>query len=253
MDPVSLGIFLTAAFLGGLTAGLSGFAMGLVVSGIWLHLITPSQTALLIALCGLVTQGSGIWRVRHAIKWQEVLPFIVGSAMGVAIGALLLTTIHQNSVRLTIGVLLIAFSLYNLLRPKIAVPEAGTPVAVGLGFANGVIGGLTGLGGIAMAVWSQLRAGNKDAQRAVFQPVMFATFLMSAIAFGFVGAYTVETMKLYALVLPALIAGIGCGIWLYGKLDDVAFRRVVLVLLFGSGLSLVVPAVLRVFHLLSGS
>lgn len=250
MDSTSLGLFLIAAFAGGLTAGLSGFAMGLVVSGIWLHLITPGQTALLIALCGLVTQGSGIWRVRHAIKWAAVVPFIVGSAVGVAIGTLLLTTIDPNSVRLTIGVLLIAFSVYNLLRPKIAVPEASTPVALSVGLANGVIGGLTGLGGIAMAVWSQLRGGNKDAQRAIFQPVMFATFLMSAIAFGFVGAYTVKTMKLYALVLPVLIAGIGCGIWLYGKLDDVAFRRVVLVLLLASGLSLVVPAMLRAVHLL---
>ena len=250
MDFTSLALFLIAAFIGGLTSGLSGFAMGLVVSGVWLHLITPSQNALLIALCGLVTQGSGIWRVRHAIKWQAVLPFIVGSGVGVAIGTLLLTTIDQNSVRLTIGVLLIVFSLYNLLRPKIAVPEAGTPVAVGVGVANGVIGGLTGLGGIAMAVWSQLRGGNKDAQRAIFQPVMFATFLMSAIAFGFVGSYTRETMTLYALALPALIAGIGCGIWLYGKLDDAAFRRVVLVLLFASGLSLVVPAVLRAAHLM---
>ena len=65
MDSVSLGLFLLAAFLGGLTSGLSGFAMGLVVSGIWLHLITPGQNALLIVLCGLVTQGAGIWRVRH--------------------------------------------------------------------------------------------------------------------------------------------------------------------------------------------
>ena len=217
--------------------------MGLVVSGVWLHLITPGQNALLIVLCGLVTQGSGIWRVRHAIRWQAVWPFIVGSGVGVAIGTLLLTTIDQNSVRLTIGALLILFSVYSLARPKIAVPEGGTPAEVGVGIVNGTIGGLTGLGGIAMTVWSQLRGGNKDAQRAIFQPVMFATFLMSAISFGFVGAYTVETMKLYALALLALIAGIGCGIWLYGKLDDVAFRRVVLVLLFGSGLSLVVPAV----------
>lgn len=245
MDSFSLGIFLIAAFVGGLTSGLSGFAMGLVVSGIWLHLITPTQTALLIALCGLVTQGAGMWRVRQAIKWQAVLPFVAGSAVGVAIGALLLTTIDQNSVRLTIGVLLIVFSLYNLLRPKFAVPEAGTPVAVVVGVANGVIGGLTGLGGIAMAVWSQLRGGNKDAQRAIFQPVMFATFLMTAISLGFVGTYTAETMKLYALALPALIAGIGCGIWLYGKLDDAAFRKVILVLLLASGASLVGPALLR--------
>ena len=245
MDSVSLWLFLVAAFLGGLTSGLSGFAMGLVVSGVWLHLITPGQTALLIALCGLVTQGSGIWRVRHSIDWMMVLPFIAGSAVGVAIGTVLLTTVDQNIVRVTIGVLLIVFSVYSLVRPKIAVTHDGAAVKVGVGIVNGLIGGLTGLGGIAMTVWSQLREANKDGQRAIFQPVMFATFLMSAISFGFAGAYTIETMKLYALALPALIVGIGCGMWLYGKLDDAVFRRVVLVLLLASGLSLVVPAVVR--------
>jgi len=51
-----------------------------------------------------------LWRVRNAIKWTAVMPFIGGSAVGVAIGTLLLTTIDQNSVRLTIGVLLIVIS-----------------------------------------------------------------------------------------------------------------------------------------------
>lgn len=250
MDLVSLGLFLTAAFLGGLTSGLSGFAMGLVVSGVWLHLITPGQNALLIVLCGLVTQGSGIWRVRHSIDWRAVWPLIAGSGVGVAIGTVLLTTVDQIVVRVTIGVLLIIYSLYSLARPRIAVPQGGVPTRLGVGIANGLIGGLSGLGGIAVAIWCQLRGGAKDAQRAIFQPVMFATFLMSAIAYAFAGAYTLETMKLYAFALPALIVGIGCGIWLYGKLDDEGFRRVVLVLLFGSGLSLVVPAVLRAAHLL---
>ena len=251
MDPLPLALFLLAAFLGGVTTGLSGFAMGLVVSGIWLHLITPSQNALLIVLCGIVTQGLGIWRVRAAIKWNAVAPFIVGSAAGVAFGTLLLKTVDQNVVRLTIGVLLIIFSAYSLARPKIATPESNVPVEIGVGLVNGVIGGLTGLGGIAMTIWSQLRGGNKDTQRAIFQPVMFVTFVITAISFGFAGSYTVETMKLYVLALPALVIGVGCGIWLYGKLDDVTFRRMVLVLLFGSGLSLVVPPALRAAGLLS--
>lgn len=196
-------------------------------------------------LCGLITQGSGIWRVRQAINWRAVLPFIAGSAVGVAAGTFLLTTVDQNIVRLTIGVLLIVFSVYSLARPQITVAHDGVPAQAGVGLVNGAIGGLTGLGGIAMTIWSQLRGGGKDAQRAIFQPVMFATFLISAIAFGFAGSYSVATMKLYALALPALIAGVGCGIWLYGRLDDATFRRVVLVLLFGSGLSLIVPAMLR--------
>src|SRR6476659_7394679 len=42
-------LFVLATFLGGFVSGFSGFAMGLVVSGIWLHIITPVQTAALIA------------------------------------------------------------------------------------------------------------------------------------------------------------------------------------------------------------
>ena len=41
MDGIVLGLFLFAAFLGGFASGLAGFAMGFVVSGIWLHVITP--------------------------------------------------------------------------------------------------------------------------------------------------------------------------------------------------------------------
>src|SRR5262249_18320209 len=39
MDGLQLFLFLAAAFFGGLTSGVSGFAMGLVVSGVWLHII----------------------------------------------------------------------------------------------------------------------------------------------------------------------------------------------------------------------
>jgi uncharacterized membrane protein YfcA len=70
MDGLNLALFLAATFFGGLTSGVSGFAMGLVVSGVWLHMISPEQNALLIVLCGLVTQGSGIWRVRHSVNWR---------------------------------------------------------------------------------------------------------------------------------------------------------------------------------------
>jgi uncharacterized membrane protein YfcA len=245
MDGVTLAFFLAAAFLGGLTSGLSGFAMGLVVSGVWLHIITPEQNALLIVLCGLVTQGSGIWRVRHSINWRAVLPFIIGGAVGVAAGTALLTSVDQKVVRITMGVLLVIYSLYSLARPAITAPKGGVPAELGVGVANGLIGGLTGLGGIAVTIWCQLRGGPKDVQRAIFQPVMFATFAMSAVSLGVAGAYTIETMKLYALALPALVVGIWCGIRLYGKLDDAAFRRVILILLLASGLSLIVPTILR--------
>ncbi len=49
-----------------------------------------------------------------------------------------------------------------------------------------------------------------------------------------------ETIRLFALGLPALAAGTWLGLKLYGALDETAFRRVVLLLLLGSGLALVI-------------
>ncbi|HEY6753728.1 MAG TPA: sulfite exporter TauE/SafE family protein [Pseudolabrys sp.] len=241
MDEVNLALFLAAAFFGGLTSGVSGFAMGLVVSGVWLHIIAPDQNALLIVLCGLVTQGSGIWRVRHAINWRSVAPFIIGGAIGVPAGTALVTTVDQSTLRLCMGFLLIIYSVYSLARPALKPVQGGLPADFGVGIVNGFIGGLTGLGGIAVTVWCQLRGGSKDAQRAIFQPVMFATFVMSAISFAVARAFTAETLKLYAFALPALIAGILAGFRLYGKLDDAAFRKIILLLLLVAGMTLIVP------------
>jgi hypothetical protein len=236
-----LAFFLIATYFGGLTSGLSGFAMGLVVSGVWLHIVSPQQNALLIVLCGLVTQGAGIWRVRHAISWRAVAPYIVGGAIGIPAGIALVTTIDPKTIRSGIGVLLLTYSLYSLVRPAFKPSKASVPADLGIGVINGLISGLTGLGGVAVTVWCQMRGGKKDELRAIFQPVLFATFVMTAISFAIAGTFTMETLKLYAFALPVLIAGIWSGFGLYGKLDDAAFRKVILVLLLASGVALIVP------------
>jgi uncharacterized protein len=241
MDGMVLGLFLLAAFVGGLTSGVAGFALGLVVSGIWLHIITPLQTAILIVGYGIVTQGYGIWKLRHALKWRNAAPFIIGGAIGVPVGTLLLTYINPAYLRTTVGILLILYSAYGLARPVFKTMPGGVPAEIGVGFLNGLLGGLTGLAGIIAVIWCQLRNWPKDVQRTVFQPVLLVTLLMSAASLSIAGAVTVETVKLYVYGLPALLAGLWLGLKLYGKLDDAAFRKVVLVLLLASGLSLIVP------------
>ena len=148
MDGIFFGLFLAAAFFGGLTSGLSGFAMGLVVSGVWLHFIQPEQNAMLIVLCGLVTQASGIWRVRHALNWRSVMPYIIGGAFGVPAGTALLKAVDPANIRFGIGVMLIMFGLYGLFRPAFKPIKGSLPSGLAVGVVNGLIGGFTGLGGI---------------------------------------------------------------------------------------------------------
>jgi hypothetical protein len=242
MDGTVLGLFLFATFVGAVTSGLAGFAMALVVSGIWLHIFTPIQTATLMVGYGLVTQSYGIWKLRHALSWRNVAPFIIGGAVGVPIGAmLLLIYINPTHLRTGVGLLLVLYGIYGLARPEFRPVQLGAPADVGIGFLNGLLGGLTGFTGIIVAVWCQLRGWPKDVQRTVFQPVNLAAMVMSAASLSIAGAVTIETVKLYLLGLPVLLAGLWSGFKLYGKLDDAAFRKVMLLLLLATGLALIVP------------
>ena len=246
MDGTVLALYLLSTFLGGFTSGLTGFAAGLVVSGVWLHIMTPLQAAVLIAAYGMVNQAYGIWKVRHALQWRRILPFVIGGAVGVPLGAYLVTYLNPAHLRIGIGVLLIAYSTYNLARPRVAPIQSNPAADTGIGVLNGLLGGLTGLGGVISTIWCQLGGGPKDAQRAIFQPVLFITMTMTTLTFAASGhLFNADILKLFLLGLPALLLGLWVGVTLYGKLDDAAFRKAILILLLISGLSLVLPAFFR--------
>ena len=105
--PLDLAIFLTATFVGALVAGLSGFAFGLVAASIWLYILTPLQTATLIIAFGLIVQGYSVWKLRHALHWGKLWPFLIGAAIGVPIGVNILTWANPAHVRAGIGVFLV--------------------------------------------------------------------------------------------------------------------------------------------------
>lgn len=234
-----LALFLIATFAGALVAGLSGFAFGLVAASIWLFILTPAQTAALIIAFGLIVQGYSVWKLRHALDWRALVPFVIGAAIGVPVGVYVLTWANPAHVRAGIGVFLILFSLYSLFRPAMKPITAGGQGAdAGVGFLNGVLAGITGLAGILVTIWCGLRGWPKDKQRTIFQPVAVAIFLMSAVWFGAKGVFTAEIGWLFLLGLPALLAGTWLGMKLYGKLDEAMFRKVVLVLLLISGVAL---------------
>jgi uncharacterized membrane protein YfcA len=112
-------------------------------------------------------------------------------------------------------------------------------VDAAVGVLNGVLGGATGLAGMLVTIWCGVRGWPKDVQRTVFQPVGVAIFIMSAAWLGTRGEIDRETIRLFALGLPALAAGTWLGLKLYGRLDETAFRKLVLLLLLGSGLAFV--------------
>jgi uncharacterized membrane protein YfcA len=208
---------------------------------VWLHFMVPAQATPLIIAFGLIVQGVSVWKLRRAIQWKRLAPFLIGGVIGVPIGAELLRWASPGDLRLAVGAILVLFSLWNLFRPSLASMARAGIVADGVvGIVNGIIGSSTGLAGIAAVIWCSLRGWPPAEQRAVFQPSGVAIFAMTGLWLGGAGMIGGDTVTLFLIGLPALALGTWAGLRLFGKLDDQAFRRIVLVLLLVSGASLLI-------------
>jgi uncharacterized membrane protein YfcA len=238
---VDLALFVAATFAASFVAGLAGFAFGIVAAAVWLHFLPPAQAAALIIGFGLIVQGMAVWKLRKAIKLARLWPFLIGGAIGVPIGGEILRWASPASLRLGIGIILVAFGAYNLIRPKLpSAAGVGRFTDGGIGILNGALGGATGLAGIVLTIWCSVRDWPPPEQRAVFQPAGVFVFLMTALWLGGTGTIGKDTLGLFLIGLPALGVGTWAGLKLFGKLDETGFRRVVMSLLLLSGLSLVV-------------
>jgi len=225
--------------------GFSGFAFALIAAAIWLYILTPVQSVTLIIAFGLIVQGASVWKLRRALDWRLLWPFIAGAALGIPIGVSILTYADPAYVKAGVGAFLVLYSLYALFRPAMKPIAAGAAADAGVGFLNGVLAGMTGFAGILVTIWCGLRGWPKEKQRAVFQPVAVAIFLMTAFWIGAKGAVTAETIKLFFIGLPALLAGTWLGLKLFGRLDEATFRRIVLVLVLASGAVLLAQTAIR--------
>ena len=93
--------------------------------------------------------------------------------------------------------------------------------------------------GALPTIWCDLRGLAKNEQRGLVQPFI-AAMQCIALALLIFGNGLSSRMPFYlAVSLPALVAGTALGIVLFRTVDQTAFRRLTLMVLFAGGIALV--------------
>jgi uncharacterized membrane protein YfcA len=235
----TLALVWLGGFLGGMAAGVAGFAFGLVATSFWLHAISPVHAAFLVVSNGLINQLGLNWSLRRAIDMRRLSPFLLGCVIGVPIGVAMVVKSNPGAIRLALAVFMLAYGVYVLAAPPLRHLKWGGRAADGaIGFAGGVLGGLAGLSGILPAIWTQLRGWPKDLARGVYQPFILVAHLLSLILLGAV-ALDRQSIVLFLASLPAVLIGLWIGWRVYGRLDERLFRKLFAGLLVASGLLLI--------------
>lgn len=244
MGVFEFSLFIAATFAAALVASIAGFAFAFITAAVWLYALPPSQAVPLLLAYAFLVQGYGVWKLRASLSWERLWPFLLGGAPGIALGILLLRWLDPSpaTMRHLIGLLLVSYAIYSLTRPAPNSIGAGKLADFGVGCLSGVLGPLTGFPGVLITIWSGHRGWTPDVQRAVFQPAMCAMVAMCTVALGVNGSIVQETFRLFAIGLPALIAGTWLGFKVYSHFNQADFRKAVLILLLVSGLPLVVDS-----------
>jgi uncharacterized membrane protein YfcA len=84
-----------------------------------------------------------------------------------------------------------------------------------------------------------MRAYSKNETRAVLQPYNVAVLGLSVLMLAASGAYSLSSLIHLGVVMPAGLIAAQTGIWLFKRLDTAQFRRLLIILMFVSGVMLI--------------
>jgi hypothetical protein len=234
----TLSIVWLGGFLGGMATGAAGFAYGIVATSIWLHAISPLHAAMLVVSGGLIIQSSLVFKMRRALDWPRLAPFLIAGLIGVPIGVALVVNTDSGTIRFAIAVFLVVYGLYALVAPRLPhVSGGGKAGDAAIGFFGGILGGLGGFSGVLPAIWTQLRGWPKNVARGVYQPFILVAHVVALLLIG-VAALDRVGVVLFLLVAPAIALGGWVGWMIYGKLDERRFQQMFAGLLVVSGVLL---------------
>jgi uncharacterized membrane protein YfcA len=238
MSAVLIQVIVGAA-VAGFVQGLSGFAFGLAAMGIWAWSVSPQLAGPMVVFGSLIGQLLSIHSIRGSLELSRVLPLILGGLVGVPIGAAALPHLDATMFKAGVGLLLAVYCPAMLLTRELPRIRGGGRIADGVaGLIGGVMGGIGGLSGPAPTLWCTLRHWSRDAQRGVIQSFNLAMHTLTLAVYAVDGAITAETGRMFAVIAPTLVVPCLIGARLYTRVSEIQFRRLVLGLLFLSGLGL---------------
>lgn len=231
--------FLLAAFIADVLGTMAGFGSSTLLLPIAVLFFDFGTALALVAWMHIAGNIGRIVFFRQGLSVHFVLIFGAFSVVFSLLGALLVTSLDQATLKGLLGVFLTAYAGYSILHPEFKLPRSRSALAVG-GASSGFLAGLIGTGGaLRSAALAALRLPKAKyiATSAAVALAVDATRLPIYIHEGFLP-------RDYIGYLPVLfvlaIAGSYIGKRLVDKIPQLAFTRFVLSAIGLAGLYFVV-------------
>ncbi len=236
--------FYAAAVPGVLLTGISkgGFAGGIVLIAVPLMALTvsPVQAAGIMLPILILMDAIGVWAYRKSFDRRNLIIMLPGAVVGIAIGGLTAHLVSDDSVRLIIGAIAVAFTLHHWLRGGETRMANGTSIPKGAFW--GAVGGYTSFVAHAGSPPFQVYMLPQKLDKKLFvgTSVMFFAVVnwVKLVPYAMLDQLSPGNLMTSALLLPLAPIGMMLGLWLHDIVPEKPFYRIIYAMIFLVGLKL---------------
>jgi uncharacterized membrane protein YfcA len=236
LGPLELVVLIVGLGVAGLAKGLSGMGLPLIATPILAGVFGPRMAVTIVTIpifvanSLLVIQG-----MRDRALLRGLVPLIVASIVGTALGTLLLAQLDQRTFAILIAVMVVIFLARGdrllgddpaALRARILGPAVC--------FIGGVLQGTTSIASPLVGSYFHSRQLKPAEFVFVLSSIFELNSIVQLIGYSLQGLYNAEVIALGLLGLVPTLLAMMLGIYLRGKLDATLFRRLIVALLIFS-------------------
>lgn len=218
---VFLATFIRSAF----GFGEALFAVPLLALFIPLKIAAPLAVLVSITIAAVVVAQD--WRKIHV----RSTGWLVGATLfGIPVGLALLTSQHQQGVRIALAIFIVTFAGYSLLGSKPPELKKDSRIwLIGCGFVAGVFGGAYGMNGPPLVIYGAMRRWSAQHFRATLQGYFLPASIIGMGGYWLAGLWVPAVTHYYLLCLPVILPAIWLGRVVNHRLHGEVFLRYVYV------------------------
>ena len=223
-------IVLAAVFVGGFVRGYTGFGSALIIVPSLAYVFGPREAVVMHAILEVpVILGLVPAAVRNAER-KVAIPMIVMLLLTTPIGALVLSSIDTEVLKLAIAIIVLVMVALLSVQDQVTAFLGRGSTIVG-GAVGGLIHGATAIGGPPIVTALVARGDPADVTRGNIIAVMSSVIFISLIWFAVLDLVSREVLVVGALVSPVCLLATFVGSYVFRLGGGHGHRTVTLIIL----------------------
>ncbi|MFZ5648146.1 MAG: sulfite exporter TauE/SafE family protein [Bacillota bacterium] len=235
---------IVAALMAGIIKTTFGIGAGVFLTPLLSLVLDPKTVVALMAPMMLITDISTLWL--HKNKWDLKYINILtpGFLGGVLAGSYYLAWASPSLTKLTIGIIAMVFSAYQIIRLKypnyFSDMNLGTPAGVFLSLVGGMSSAIAHSGGIIVTIYLVTKNLSKSSFVATLVGMLFFSDILKMFTYTKLNLLNKSLLITGLELTPVLFLGSWLGSKLINKITEKQFILYVNLLIFISGVILTV-------------